>query len=281
MRQPKASRAKRATRRGGKRVAKTAALRITSSKVSGKTKGPVRRQRIRLDPAAREKMILDAAVLFFAEHGFEAQLSELVERLGVSQGLIFRYFENKQALVERVYERVYIARWLPDWERILKDRSRPIEARLIDFYRSYLAAVDDYVWVRVALYSGLGGNDLTRRYILTRVEHLLSVISDELTVAVRNVAPQTRAHMHEITWHLHSTFIYYLIRKYVYHVPVSDDRNGFVEAVVRHFMAGFSNEQVKDRQTRSEQPLASIKCGRESRSPAHRARRNRRGSPPA
>jgi hypothetical protein len=45
--------------------------------------------------------------------------------------------------------------------------------------------------------------------------------------------------MHEIAWHLHSTFIYYLIRKYVYGVPVADDRDGFVAAVVRQFMAGF------------------------------------------
>lgn len=238
MKKPKIIRANRAKGFGGKRAAKSSAA-TASGLASRKQTMPMRRPRVRLDPVAREKMILDAAVLFFAEHGFEAQLSDLVERLGVSQGLIFRYFESKQALIERVYEQVYIARWLPDWERILKDRSRPIEARLIDFYRSYLAAVDDYFWVRVALYSGLGGNDLTRRYILTRVEHLLSVIADELMAAVRNVAPQTKAHMHEITWHLHSTFIYYLIRKYVYHVPVSDDRNGFVEAVVRQFMAGF------------------------------------------
>ncbi|MDT3687562.1 MAG: helix-turn-helix domain-containing protein [Pseudorhodoplanes sp.] len=238
MKKPKKIRAKRAKRFGSKRAAKSSAA-AASGLASRKQTRPMRRPRVRLDPAAREKMILDAAVLFFAEHGFEAQLSDLVERLGVSQGLIFRYFENKQALIERVYEQVYIARWLPDWERILQNRSQSMEIRLIDFYRSYLAAVDDYFWVRTALYSGLSGNDLTRRYILTRVEHLLSIIGDELMAAARNVTPQSRAHLHEITWHLHSTFIYYLIRKYVYNVPVSDDRDGFVEAVVRQFMAGF------------------------------------------
>lgn len=239
MKKPKETRAKRTKRFGGKRAAKSPAVASASGLVSRKKTSSMRRPRIRLDPVAREKMILDAAVLFFAEHGFEAQLSDLVERLGVSQGLIFRYFESKQVLIERVYEQVYIARWLPDWERILQNRSQPIEIRLIDFYRSYLAAVDDYVWVRTALYSGLSGNDLTRRYILTRVEHLLSVIADELMAAARNVTPQKQSHMHEITWHLHSTFIYYLIRKYVYNVPVSDDREGFVEAVVRQFMASF------------------------------------------
>ncbi len=47
-------------------------------------------------------MILDAAVEFFAEHGFEAQTKELAQRIGVSQGLIFRYFGTKQNLVEQV-----------------------------------------------------------------------------------------------------------------------------------------------------------------------------------
>ena len=206
---------------------------------AGKKAASERPPRIRLDPAAREKMILDAAVLFFAEHGFEAQLSDLVARLGISQGLIFKYFGNKQNLVERVYERVYVARWLPDWERILRDRSQPIEKRLVDFFRSYLAAVDDYVWIRTSLYSGLAGNDLTRRYIMTRVERLLGVLAEELMAAARNVSPEIQSQVHEIAWHLHSTFIYYLIRKYVYGVPVADDRDGFVAAVVRQFMAGF------------------------------------------
>jgi len=232
--------AKRGKASGRKRAAKSRAVPSSSGRADQKKTASARRQRTRLDPAAREKMILDAAVLFFAEHGFEAQLGELVDRLGVSQGLIFRYFENKQALIERVYEQVYVARWLPDWERILRDRSQSIETRLVEFYRSYLAAVDDYVWIRTSLYSGLGGNDLTRRYIVTRVEHLLTIIAEELVAATGNIAPQTRSHLHEITWHLHSTFIYYLIRKYVYNVTVSDDRDGFVAAVVHQFMTGFS-----------------------------------------
>jgi AcrR family transcriptional regulator len=227
-----------AKRRVGRRAG-TPIVAAASVFANVKKTGSAHRPRVRLDPAAREKMILDAAVLFFAEHGFEAQLSDLVERLGVSQGLIFRYFENKQVLIERVYEQVYIARWLPDWERILRDRSRPIEARLVDFYRSYLAAVDDYVWIRTSLYSGLGGNDLTRRYIMTRVEHLLTITADELLAAAKKISPEIQSQMHEIAWHLHSTFIYYLIRKYVYNVPVSDDRNGFVAAVVGQFLAGF------------------------------------------
>ena len=193
-------------------------------------------------------MILDAAVLFFAERGFEAQLGELTERLGVSQGLIFRYFGNKRTLIERVYEQVYVARWLPAWERMLRDRTHPLEMRLVNFYRSYLDAVDDYVWIRTALYSGLAGNDLTRRYIITRVEKLLKIIMAEIASGEANADDLTECdRLHELAWHLHSTFIYYLIRKYVYRVPVTSDRDAFIETVVHNFVAAFPGLSATDK----------------------------------
>ena len=36
---------------------------------------------------------------------------DLAKQAGISQSLIFRYFATKQALVEKVYQRVYVARW--------------------------------------------------------------------------------------------------------------------------------------------------------------------------
>ncbi|MCF8478225.1 MAG: TetR/AcrR family transcriptional regulator, partial [Pseudolabrys sp.] len=165
-------------------------------------------------------MILDEAVAFFAEHGFEAQVRELSERLGVSQGLIFRYFGTKQNLLEQVYQRVYVTRWSNDWDVLLRDRSRPLHDRLIDFYRAYLTAVDQYEWIRVSLYSGLAGYDLTRRYVMTRVELLLEVIIDELRrLAPAETLPERADALHEVVWHLHSTFVYYLVRKYVFRIP--------------------------------------------------------------
>jgi AcrR family transcriptional regulator len=203
------------------------------------------RPRVRLDPDARAAMILEAAVAFFAEHGFDAQVRDLSDRLGVSQGLIFRYFGTKRILIERVYQRVYVARWSDEWEQLLQDRSIPLKSRLIDFYKSYLAAVDDFEWIRVSLFSGLAGYDLTRRYVMTRVEGLLKIIMVELRkLGPADALPSRSDELHEIVWHLHSTFIYYLIRKYVFGIPVIKDRNAFVNAVVSHFMAGFNPEPI-------------------------------------
>lgn len=208
------------------------------------------RRRVRLEPEVRAAMILDEAVAFFAEHGFEAQVRELSERLGVSQGLIFRYFGTKRNLIEQVYERVYVARWSNDWEALLRDRTRPLHDRLIDFYRAYLAAVDQYEWIRVSLFSGLAGYDLTRRYVMTRVELLLKIIIDELRrLAPAATLPERADALHEVVWHLHSTFVYYLVRKYVFRIPTLDERDVFVGAVVGHFLSGFNLNPARARQT--------------------------------
>src|SRR5258708_3987944 len=90
----------------------------------GKTPSRDRRQkgvkiepstRRRLSPEARFEMILDHAILFFAERGFDGQLKDLAEIIGVSQALIFSYFGSKQILIERVYKKVYVARWKSSW----------------------------------------------------------------------------------------------------------------------------------------------------------------------
>ena len=57
-----------------------------------------------------------------------------------------------------------------------------VRDRLAAFYRSYLTAIDQYEWIRVSLFSGLAGYDLTRRYVLTRVEGLLKIMVRELKI---------------------------------------------------------------------------------------------------
>lgn len=196
-------------------------------------------RRTRLAPAKREAMILDEAIAFFAEHGFGGQLRDLARRAGISQGLIFRYFGSKKALVESVYERVYVARWSSQWQLGLRDRGQSLERRLINFYRSYLSAIDGYEWIRVTLFSGLGNNDLTRRYLETRVDSLLAIIASELQHALPHARQIDPTLLRELVWHLHSTFIYYLVRKYVFQVQAHADTGALTEVVVTNFMAGF------------------------------------------
>jgi AcrR family transcriptional regulator len=200
---------------------------------------PRRRPRTRLDPGVRARMILDAAVEFFAEHGFEAQTKELAQRIGVSQGLIFRYFGTKQNLVEQVYEKVFLQRWSPSWEAGLKDRSIPFPKRLENFYLSYFDAVDEYHWIRVSLYASLAGHDIIARYIQTRVNVLLEIIVRELRV-YRGLEDDVIDPLEfELVWHLHSTFIYFLVRKYIHRLPVMEDKPALVARIVASFLNEF------------------------------------------
>jgi len=57
----------------------------------------------RVDPAARKKAILDAALTVFAERGFgAARLDDVAARAGVAKGTLYLYFKDKETLFEEV-----------------------------------------------------------------------------------------------------------------------------------------------------------------------------------
>ncbi len=206
-------------------------------------KAPNRRQRTRLAPEERERMILDAAMAFFAERGFGADTRQLASQLGVSQSLIYRYFGSKDNLLERVYEETFVSRWKADWEPLLKDRSISLEERLRRFYIDYFRVVDDPIWIRIAMRSSLAGHRLTKRYVESLINRLLEIITEEARlIAGPDMADHLEGQGLELAWHLHSTLIYYLIRKHIHRVPVSDDIEGLVETMVQNFLNGLGRD---------------------------------------
>src|SRR5260370_17913795 len=127
--------------------------------------GPSTKGRPRLDPEDREREIVDGAVAFFAEVGFDGGLRDLAKRLGITHQNLFRYFPTKEALIERVYEEVYLGRWQPEWEELLHDSTQPLETRLIAFYEAYLPAIFRYDWVRIFVFAWLRAVCITLRYL--------------------------------------------------------------------------------------------------------------------
>src|SRR5258708_39008214 len=89
--------------------------------------GPPPKRRRRLDPEDREREIVDSAVPFFAEVGFDGGLRDLAKRLGITHQNLFRYFPTKEALIERVYKEIYLSRWQPEWEYIRQDSTKPFD----------------------------------------------------------------------------------------------------------------------------------------------------------
>lgn len=198
-------------------------------------------KRKNLRAADREKVILEAAIRFFAEHGFEGQTRELAKRIGITHSAIYRHFPSKEALIERVYEHVYLSRWQDHWEELIKDRSRPLEARLAQFYREYAERIFDYDWVRIFVFSGMKSFDITKRY--------LAMIGDKIIVPAAvearkefDLPSPARAPIsereRELFWGLHGRIFYIAIRKFVYAMPVPEKLDDIIEDATREFMAG-------------------------------------------
>ncbi len=234
---------------------------LTKTELNNNTE-PLRR-RVRLLPQARERMILDAAISFFAEEGFKAQTRGLADRLGVSQSLIYRYFGSKEELIERVYEKTFLSRWNPAWEETLANKERPLRERLKEFLRSYLVAVDDRTWIRVAMHSSLEGSNLTKRYIQGPVTRLLSKIACELREGKIRSADEPSEMELELAWHLHSTVIYYLIRKHIHETPVSLDTDSIAAMIVDNFLDGIGAGAIraKDRSPREKKTGSMARGG--------------------
>ncbi|MFK5595385.1 TetR/AcrR family transcriptional regulator [Methylobacterium sp. HMF5984] len=205
------------------------------------SEGPPRRRRRHLPGAERERQIVEAATRFFAEQGFGGQTRELAARMGITHSAIFRYFPTKEALIERVYDRVFVARWNPDWGPMVRDRSHPLEARLVRFYQEYAARIFDYEWVRIFVFAGLRSVDITPRYLAILREALILPVCAELRVEFGLAPPEVLPFQEreiEAVWALHGKVFYIAVRKYVYNLPTPDDVGPILADDVLVFMRG-------------------------------------------
>jgi AcrR family transcriptional regulator len=206
---------------------------------AAKTTPPARRRR--LEPEDREREILDGAVAFFAEVGFDGGLRDLAKRLGITHQNLFRYFPTKEALIERVYEEVYLSRWQPEWEMILQDTSRPLDQRLIEFYEAYLPAIYRYDWVRIFVFAGLRGVGISQRYLDLIQKKVVEPVGWELRSAAGFAEEPTRvlsAAELEIAWGLHGELFYLAIRRWVYDMKTPDHLGPVIKSAVARFLKG-------------------------------------------
>ncbi len=205
----------------------------------GRTESPLRappRKRVtRLSRAERERQIIQAAIRFFAEVGFAGRTRELAERAGITQPLLYRYFATKRALIDRVFEEVFLKRMDPHWGQLIANRSRPLEERLVEFYAVYSRATYTYEWIRIYMFSALMGNNFNRRYIGIVEDTILKPICNEIRhycgLPGADVIPISELELEHL-WVMHGGLFYYAVRKYIYHSRVGDDFLAVVKRVV-------------------------------------------------
>jgi AcrR family transcriptional regulator len=215
--------------------------RVHSSTAHGQAASSPRTARRRMPREERERHIVEEAVRFFAEVGFGGDTRELAKRAQVTHALLFRYFPSKEALIERVYQEVYLGRWDPAWEQLIQDRGLPLRERLERFYLLYARTILSYEFVRLLMFSGLRGASMTRRWFALVGERIVKPICRELRIAHGlpgfDRVPPTQAEI-ELVWGMNSRIFYFGVRKFIYGMPVPRNLEQLIAAEVRTFFDG-------------------------------------------
>jgi AcrR family transcriptional regulator len=189
----------------------------------------------------RERAILEEAVRFFAEHGFEGQTRELAKRMGITHSSIYRHFPSKEALIERVYEHIYVSRWNPDWDLLVRDRQTPLKQRILQFYLEYVERIFDYQWVRIFVFSGLKGFDITHRYLALIGNRIVVPfcleLRHDLGLPDAGRVPVSERET-EFVFGLHGRIFYLAVRRFIYGTRTPKDLTQIIEDAVEGFFEG-------------------------------------------
>ncbi|MGZ3327763.1 MAG: TetR/AcrR family transcriptional regulator [Xanthobacteraceae bacterium] len=215
----------------------TPAVRPVRAKDKASGKAPVV---ARMAPAERKAMILARAIDFFAEYGLTAQTRALAAACGVAQRLLYRYFPSKAALLDEVYHEAIVSPFKAVWLIQLKDRARPIETRLVDFYRAYYSTVLTRKWLRLFLYASLAEAKMAPDYNDAIVHELLETIVAETAHALKVELPGDRVLLHEMGYALHGAVSHFAIRRHVYGASRQVLEERVVALHVRLFVTGFA-----------------------------------------
>ena len=184
---------------------------------------PARKRRMSV--VERERHIVDGAITFFSEHGFDAQMRELASAIGVTHTLVYHYFPTKQALVNRVYLEVFEGRWKPEWNALLDRRSLSVEDKLIRFYADYARTVLTREFVRILIFSGLTDRSITDRFFDMLKERLFPrLIRETRRYRGSSSRARTTPREHELLMGLHGGVFYGGLRWFVYAQAVHEDR---------------------------------------------------------
>lgn len=196
------------------------------------------RAKRRLAPDDRRREIIHGAAAYFADHGFAANTRELASRLNIAQGLLYRYFESKDGLIESVYREVYVSRWNPLWETLLEDGSQPFDVRLREYALAYARTVVERTWIRMLMYASLADLPIAKRYISLLDERIILrlclALRSHLGLSGVHAQPLLREEK-DVAWAFQGSIIYLGVRRYVY--GIVDNRP--IEESVNDLVSGF------------------------------------------
>lgn len=193
----------------------------------------------RLLPEEREQQIVEKAIEHFTRNGFAGSTRELARQIGVTQPLLYRYFDSKEALIERVYNEVF--QWRPVWERQIADRSVPLTERLHAFYVDYSTVILREEWIRLFIFAGLTHEGINNKYLSKLRNKVFLPVLAEVREAYEIGPPRSSAETDaeiEMIWSLHAAIFYIGVRKWIYGLKVPTDLDAVIRQKVDMFLHG-------------------------------------------
>jgi AcrR family transcriptional regulator len=182
--------------------------------------------------------MLEAAMGFFAENGFEASTRDLGRHLGVTQALLYKHFGSKEAFIAELMDLAF-GDSRPSDPAILEDPSRSLIDRLCDFYRADTRS--DGTRMRLFVRAGLAGWPLPARRgaQLTRSVFLpvIRALRKEAGLPDVDQKPMMRGER-ELAMMLHASIVFLGIREHVYRMPMPADRARIVHLYAETFVPG-------------------------------------------
>lgn len=218
--------------------AKSALLAATRQDTPAKSKSAKRRPTVRLPASERKALILEKAFEFFSEYGLTAQTRGLADACGISQRLLYSAFPNKSALISAVYDANIAGPFQAIWFVHLRDRSKPLEQRLREFYHEYYQTILTRRWLRLFLYSSLAEVEMAPTYIAAIIRTLLETVVEEAVAEAGLAMPSDRALVQELGWSLHGNVSHLAIRRHIYHDRTALDVDSVIAIHVTAFLAG-------------------------------------------
>lgn len=200
-----------------------------------------RPRRTRMRPEDRERLIVEGAIRYFSDHGFDEDTRGLTAQLGITHSLLFRYFPNKEALIDRVYQEIFVSRWNPYWEMLIEDRSKSIETRMHAFFKDYAKTVLDRDWIRVFFFAGLKGSPLNAKFLSMMRSRVLLPLCRELRLSFElPMVPdeEITEFEQELVWGIIGRIVYFGVRKWIYQTPVPDNLAEHIDATIDVFFGG-------------------------------------------
>ncbi len=167
--------------------------------------------------AERSRQILEGAIQFFAVHGFDGQLRDLAKSIGITHALLYHYYPTKQALIDSVYQEVFVERWNPLWDELLDDASLNVEDKFTRFYSDYINNALSRDFVRILVFSGLTDRTITDRFFAMLRERLFPrLIRETRRYRGSRLGGKPSMRELELLMGLHGSFFYVTMQRWIY-----------------------------------------------------------------